>query len=143
MKNTNLVDDWSSVAHGDVVTLLKDQSRIVATIDRADAYSAWVRIHWAHGSPIHVAKADGWRIVRDLVLPTKPGTVIAIGGWWLTRLRPYEGAPSAWELHPMPTKKMTESAAGNGVKAQCVYDDEWVLAEAEQKGHFEIISEPI
>ena len=77
-----------------------------------------------------------------LRLPEKPGTVIAIGEWWLVRLRPYEGAPSAWEMLPLPSKELTEHAERNGVKAQCVYGDDWVLAEAEQEGGYLVISDP-
>lgn len=77
-----------------------------------------------------------------LKLPEKPGTVIAIGDWWLVRLQPYDGAPSAWELLPMPTRQATEHARRNGVKAQCVYGDDWVLAEVEQEGGYVIISDP-
>jgi hypothetical protein len=78
-----------------------------------------------------------------LRLPETPGTVIAIGDWWLVRLRPYEGARSAWELLPFPTKDMHDRAALFGVKAQCVYDDGWVLTEVEVKGYFTVISEPV
>lgn len=77
-----------------------------------------------------------------LKLPEKPGTVIAIGEWWLIRLRPYEGAPSAWELLPLPSKELTDHAKANGVSTQCVYGDDWVLAEAEQEGGYLIISDP-
>lgn len=77
-----------------------------------------------------------------LKLPETPGTVIAIGDWWLVRLRPYEGAPSAWELLPFPDSQVRDHAERIGVKAQCVYGDEWVLAEAEQEGGYLIISDP-
>lgn len=77
-----------------------------------------------------------------LTLPQKPGTVIAIGDWWLVRLRPYEGAPSAWELLPFPSSELREHAERQGVKAQCVYGDEWVLAEVEQEGGYLVISDP-
>lgn len=75
-------------------------------------------------------------------LPTRPGTIIAIGGWWLVRLRPYGEAPSAWELLPFPTKEATEHANRVGAKAQCVYDDAWVKSEVEQEGGFLVIAEP-
>lgn len=75
-------------------------------------------------------------------LPTRPGTVIAIGDWWLIRLRPYESAPSAWEMLPLPAKEAQQRAARNGVNQQCVYGDDWVLAEVEQEGGYLIISEP-
>lgn len=77
-----------------------------------------------------------------LRLPTRPGTVIAIGEWWLIRLRPYEGAPSAWELLPLPSGELTERAKRNGVDTQCIYGDDWALAEAEQEGGYLIISDP-
>lgn len=77
-----------------------------------------------------------------LKLPEKPGTVIAIGEWWLIRLRSYEGAPSAWELLPLPSKELTDHAKANGVSTQCVYGDDWVLAEAEQEGGYLVISDP-
>lgn len=77
-----------------------------------------------------------------LRLPEKPGTVIAIGDWWLVRLRPYEGAPSAWELLSFPSKSTHDSAEKIGVKAQCVYGDDWVLAEAEQEGGYLVIADP-
>jgi hypothetical protein len=79
-----------------------------------------------------------------LQLPKKPGTVIAIGEWWLVRLRPYEdtGAPSAWELLPMPTAEQRQRAEALDVATQCVYGDEWVLAEAEQEGGYVVISDP-
>lgn len=79
-----------------------------------------------------------------LTLPQKPGTVIAIGEWWLVRLRPYEGsAPSAWELLPFPSNQIHDSAKRINVSAQCVYDDAWVLSEAEQEGGYVVISEPV
>lgn len=77
-----------------------------------------------------------------LKLPQRPGTVIAIGVWWLVRLRPYGDAPSAWELLPLPSGELTDQAERNGVKTQCVYGDEWVLAEAEQEGGYLVISDP-
>lgn len=77
-----------------------------------------------------------------LQLPKKPGTVIAIGEWWLIRLRSYEGAPSAWEMLPLPSRELGEHAERNGVKTQCIYDDEWVLAEVEQEGGYVVISDP-
>lgn len=77
-----------------------------------------------------------------LKLPEKPGTVIAIGGWWLVRLPGYEGAPSAWELLPFATEAIRNRAESIGVKAQCVYGDEWVLAEAEQEGGYLVIADP-
>jgi len=77
-----------------------------------------------------------------LKLPQKPGTVIAIGTWWLVRLRPYGGAQSAWELLPMPDDASSERAKALEVRAQCIYNDEWVLAEAEQEGGYVVISDP-
>ncbi len=78
-----------------------------------------------------------------LRLPEKPGTVIAIGSWWLVRLRPYEDtAESAWELLPMPSKSLAEHAKRLGVKTQCIYGDDWVLAEAEQEGGYLVIADP-
>jgi len=82
-------------------------------------------------------------MTEDLLkLPEKPGTVIAIGEWWLVRLRPYEGAPSAWEMLPLPSKELQEHVEQMGVKTQCIYGDEWVLAEAEQEGGYLVISDP-
>lgn len=78
-----------------------------------------------------------------LKLPETPGTIIAVGEWWLVRLRPYEGAPSAWELLPFPSKAVHDNAARNRVTAQCVYDDGWVLAEVEQEGGYTVIAEPV
>jgi hypothetical protein len=85
---------------------------------------------------------------EPLVLPTEPGTVIAIGEWWLVRLRPYQNedgftAPSAWELLPWPTPAIRKNAEDMGIAAQCVYGDAWVQAEAEQEGNFRIISTPV
>lgn len=79
-----------------------------------------------------------------LKLPEKPGTVIAIGEWWLVRLRPYEdtGAPSAWELLPMPSRTTEDHARRKGVASQCIYDDAWVLAEVEQEGGYLVIADP-
>lgn len=75
-------------------------------------------------------------------LPEKAGTVIAIGDWWLVRLRSYEGAKPAWEMLPLPSKALKDAAKRNGVDDQCVYGDEWVLAEVEQEGGFKIIASP-
>lgn len=75
-------------------------------------------------------------------LPEAPGTVIAIGEWWLVRLRSYEGAPSAWELLPFPNTAVRERAQSMHVASQCVYGDEWVLAEVEQEGGYDVISSP-
>lgn len=75
-------------------------------------------------------------------LPSKPGTVIAIGEWWLVRLRSYEGAPSAWELLPPSDRKVKEGMERAGVNAQCVYADDWVLAEADQEGGYYVMAEP-
>lgn len=77
-----------------------------------------------------------------LKLPEKPGTVIAIGGWWLVRLPGYEGAPSAWELLPFATEAIRNRAESIGVKAQCVYGDDWVLAEAEREGGYLVVADP-
>lgn len=77
-----------------------------------------------------------------LKLPEKPGTVIAIGEWWLVRLRSYQGAESAWELLPMPSREMKDRAERIGVSTQCVYSNAWVLAEAEQEGGYDVISSP-
>lgn len=77
-----------------------------------------------------------------IVLPDKPGTIIAIGEWWFVRLRPYEpGVDAAWELLPAP-KDVADRIERMGIKTQHVYSDEWVLAEAEQEGSFKIISRP-
>lgn len=78
-----------------------------------------------------------------LKLPEKPGTVIAIGDWWLVRLRPYEDTgPGAWELLPLPSSELAERAERSGVNPQCVYGDDWVLAEAEQEGGYLVIADP-
>lgn len=77
-----------------------------------------------------------------LRLPEKPGTVIAIGDWWLVRLRPYETGAKSWELLPFRSEAEREHAERIGVKAQCVYGDEWVLAEAEQEGGYLVIADP-
>jgi hypothetical protein len=75
-------------------------------------------------------------------LPTTPGTVIGIGDWRLVRLEPYEtGLPGAWEMLPIP-EAVQGSLSRAGAKAQCVYGDEWVQAEAQQYGGFETLSEP-
>lgn len=82
-------------------------------------------------------------MTEDLIrLPQKPGTVIAIGEWWLVRLRSYEGSSSAWELLPFPDAALREHAEQMGVKQQCVYGDDWVLAEVEQEGGYDVISTP-
>lgn len=94
----------------------------------------------------HLREEEDWEITilpDPLVLPTEPGTVIAIGQWWLVRLRPYEGAPSAWELLPLPTRELADRAKANGAEQQCVYDDAWVLAEAEQEGSFVVVALPV
>lgn len=77
-----------------------------------------------------------------LRLPEEAGTVIAIGEWWLVRLRSYEGAPPAWELLPFPDAALRDHAKIQGVTAQCVYGDEWVLTEVEQEGGYDVISSP-
>lgn len=77
-----------------------------------------------------------------LTLPQKPGTVIAIGDWWLVRLPPYETGAMSWELLPFRSDAQREHAERQGVKAQCVYGDDWVLAEAEQEGGYLVISDP-
>lgn len=78
-----------------------------------------------------------------ITLPTEPGTVIAIGDWWLVRLRRYETAESsAWELLPMPTKQLSDRVKSMGIATQCVYGDSWVQAEAEQEGGFVVVSKP-
>lgn len=79
---------------------------------------------------------------RTLVLPTAPGTVIAIGAWWFVRLRPYQDAPSAWEMLPLPSMQLKVQANANGFEDQCVYGDDTVLAEAEQEGAFVVIAAP-
>lgn len=78
-----------------------------------------------------------------LNLPQKPGTIIAVGEWWLVRLRPHEGAPSAWELLPLPSKELADHVKAMGVATQCVYGDDWVLAEVEQEGGYTVIAEPV
>ena len=77
-------------------------------------------------------------------LPTEPGTVIAIGGWELVKLRLYNAEqPGGWELLPAKDDQVRRSMDRAGVKAQCVYGDEWVRAEAEQdRDGFRVISEP-
>ena len=81
---------------------------------------------------------------KPIVLPTEPGTVIAVGDWWFVRLRAYETtSQSAWELLPLPTKRLSESAARNGFPQQCGYSSEAVLAEAEQEGGFVIVAAPV
>jgi hypothetical protein len=78
----------------------------------------------------------------QLVLPETPGTVIAIGEWWFVKLRPYtEGVEAAWELLPAP-KNVAERIERLGIRTQHVYNNEWVLGEADQEGKFKIISEP-
>jgi len=76
-------------------------------------------------------------------LPSEPGTIIAIGEWWLVRLRPYGNANSAWELLPMPTRELHDRAKSQGTAAQCIYGDDWVMSEAEQEGGYFIIAEPV
>lgn len=75
-------------------------------------------------------------------LPQEPGTVIAIGEWWLVRLRESETGVRAWELLPFPTRELTDKAGRLGVKTQCVYSDEWVLAEVEAEGGYDVIALP-
>jgi len=77
-------------------------------------------------------------------LPTEPGTVIAIGDWWLIRLQPWaEDVPAAWELLPQP-QDVARRINRLGIKTQCVYSDDWVQAEVDQdpKG-FRIISKQV
>jgi len=77
-------------------------------------------------------------------LPAEPGTVIAIGGWWLVRLEPHNGTgPGCWELLPAATEEIRLSMERARVKAQCVYSDEWVLTEAEQEGGYYVVSAPV
>lgn len=76
-------------------------------------------------------------------LPDNPGTVIAIGSWWLVRLAPYETGTKSWELLPFRSREEHDNAERLGVKAQCVYGDDWVLSEAEQEGGYEVIAEPV
>jgi hypothetical protein len=74
-------------------------------------------------------------------LPEQPGTVIAIGSWWLVRLEPHEGTgPGCWELLPPRDDEARRSMERAGVKWQCVYGDEWVLAEAEQEGGYLVMA---
>jgi hypothetical protein len=81
---------------------------------------------------------------RLLQLPKAPGTVNAIGDWWLVRLRPYEnGYDGSWELLPFRSADARTHAASLNVRSQCVYSEAWVLTEAEQEGHFTVISEPL
>lgn len=76
-------------------------------------------------------------------LPSEPGTVISIGDWWLVRLPPYEGAPSAWELLPARSTGIRVSMTRAGAHEQCIYGDDWVFSEADQEGGYFIISEPV
>lgn len=74
-------------------------------------------------------------------LPEAPGTVIAIGKWWLVRLEPHEGTGlGCWELLPPRDDDVRRSMERAGVKPQCVYSDEWVLAEAEQEGGYFVVA---
>lgn len=76
-------------------------------------------------------------------LPTEPGTVIAIGGWWLVRLEPWNGdGPGCWELLPARSDEIRLSMERAGAKPQCVYGDDWVLAEAQQEGGYYVMAEP-
>lgn len=78
-------------------------------------------------------------------LPDEPGTVIAIGGWWLVALERYEGreGPVSWELLPGASQEVAASIERAGAKAQCVYGHEWVMAEAEQEGGYFVVSTPL
>jgi len=75
-------------------------------------------------------------------LPTEPGTIIAIGGWWFVRLRPYSpGNTPAWELLPAP-RDVEEKARRNGFPSQCIYSDGIVLEEINREGSFRIVAAP-
>ena len=79
---------------------------------------------------------------EPIVLPTEPGTVIAIGEWWFVRLRPYKpGITPAWELLPAP-EDVEEKARRNGFPSQCIYPDDIVLGEINQEGAFRIVAAP-
>lgn len=81
---------------------------------------------------------------RLWVLPTKPGTVIDVGLWRFVKLEPYEGTNAGgWELLPARDAATKKTMSNCSVKDQCVYGDEWVLAEAEQEGGYFVIAEPV
>jgi hypothetical protein len=104
----------------------------------------------AAGVPFHLNTIPEDGAVVSLVerahdpLPTEPGTVIAIGDWWLIRLRPYaKNVPAAWELLPQPAD-VTRRIQRLAIKTQCVYGDDWVQAEVDQDPNgFRIISKPV
>lgn len=82
------------------------------------------------------------RPVPPAVLPTEPGTVIAIGDWWLVKLRGYDaGAEGGWEFLPVP-RTVKPSLRRSGREDQCVYSNEWAQSEADQEGGFTVISSP-
>lgn len=95
---------------------------------------------------IRLADMDGGETVsmhahRLWHLPEAPGTVIAIGAWWFVKLEPHEGVgPGCWELLPARDEKTRQSMERAGVKAQCVYSDDWVLTEAEQQGGYLVVA---
>lgn len=80
-------------------------------------------------------------------LPGTPGTVIAIGSWWLVLLPPFYADdrqyPQAWELLSPPTAEALISMRAAGVKWQHVYSDDWVRAEVEQHGGYDIVAVPV
>lgn len=79
---------------------------------------------------------------EPIVLPTEPGTIIAIGEWWFVRLRPYKPSITpAWELLPAP-KDVEEKARRNGFPSQCIYSDDIVRGEIDQEGSFRIVAAP-
>lgn len=76
------------------------------------------------------------------VIPTEPGAVIAIGDWWLVKLRGYDqGAEGGWEFLPVP-RSVKPSVRRSGQADQCVYSNDWVRAEVDQAGSFIVISAP-
>lgn len=89
---------------------------------------------------------------RLWILPTKPGTVIAIGGWWFVKLESYEHEESGpvhkpgeepWELLPARSDAIRQSMEAARFSQQTVYSHEQVLIEAAQEGGYFVIAEPV
>lgn len=131
----------SAFAVGDLVEARKGETVVRGRVDDngvglfIDTPDPWIGSYEAEGFEVTL-------IERHIVLPVEPGTVIAIGEWWFVRLRQYQGAPSAWEMLPLPTMELKNRAKANGFADQCVYGDSLVLEEAKQHGGWKLISAP-
>lgn len=144
-----VLGDWDSLQAGDRVCVVWPSGNREGVLFDAGAGNLYLALNdGGNVSSVEGLQGDGGALFVPAPvkpeLPTEPGTVIAIGEWWLVRLPSFEGAPSAWELLPFSTMRMTERAKVMGVKSQCVYSDEWVQSEVDQdRNGFTIIASPV